>query len=125
LKLGVTCDLGASWTLPRIVGWHKAAEIALLGDTIDAAEALRLGLVNRVVDTAALQAETDRLAERIAACPPLAAANMKRLLRESFQSDLPRQLAAEQDAFSSCARTAEFSAAVRAFLARSSHARRD
>jgi 2-(1,2-epoxy-1,2-dihydrophenyl)acetyl-CoA isomerase len=118
LKLGVTSDLGASWTLPRIVGWHKAAEIALLGESIDAAEALRLGMVNRVVEPAQLEAETNAVAQRIAAAPPMAVGNMKRLLRDSYRNDLATQLDAERDSFQACIGTEEFAAAVTAFLAR-------
>ena len=49
INLGTSCDVGASWALPRLVGLRNALEIALMGDTLTAPEALRLGLVNRVV----------------------------------------------------------------------------
>ena len=57
-RIGASCDLSSSWHLPRLVGLRRAMEIALLSDTIDAAEALRLGLVNRVVATERLEEET-------------------------------------------------------------------
>ena len=57
-RIGASCDLSSSWHLPRLVGLRRAMEIALLSETIDAAEALRLGLVNRVVAADRLEEET-------------------------------------------------------------------
>lgn len=115
-NLATTTDLGASWTLPRQVGLRKAMEIALLSGTIDAAEALRLGLVNRVVPKAELEEQTEALASRLARQAPIAMGKMKKLLRESFSNDLATQLDAERKSFDECARTADFAEAVDAFL---------
>src|SRR5690606_13223859 len=92
LKVGASCDLGASWTLPRTVGLRRAMEIALLNPTLDADEAQRIGLVNRVVPADALAAETDAIASRLASGPPLATGLMKQLLRESATRDFGSQL---------------------------------
>lgn len=116
VNLGTSCDLGASWSLPRIVGLRRALEIALLSDTIDAAEALRLGLVNRIVPAEALAEETASLARRLAAGAPAAQGMLKRLMRDSFGRDFPTQLQAEQQGFTACAATADFKEAVAAFL---------
>lgn len=116
VNLGTSCDLGASWSLPRLVGLRRALEIALLSEPIDAAEALRLGLVNKVVPADALVDETAKLAHRLAAAAPAGQAMLKRLMRESFSRDLPDQLVAEQRAFAHCAATADFAEAVAAFL---------
>jgi 2-(1,2-epoxy-1,2-dihydrophenyl)acetyl-CoA isomerase len=62
VNVAANCDVSGSWHLPRLVGLRNAMAIALLGDSFDAAEALRLGLVNRVVPAVALQEETDALA---------------------------------------------------------------
>ncbi|MFY3384322.1 enoyl-CoA hydratase/isomerase family protein [Paracidovorax sp. MALMAid1276] len=118
IHLGTCCDVGASWTLPRIVGERKALEIALLGDAINTDDALRLGLVNRVVPAAELQAATTALAERLADGPTLAYGAMKRLVRQSWNRSLPEQLAAEAQAFVECAGTADFRAGVDAFHVR-------
>lgn len=116
VNLGTSCDLGASWSLPRIVGLRRALEIALLSEPIDAAEALRLGLVNKVVATDALAEETARLAHRLAAGAPAGQGMLKRLMRDSFARDLPTQLEAEQQGFAACSATTDFGEAVAAFL---------
>ncbi|MFO1322145.1 MAG: enoyl-CoA hydratase-related protein [Burkholderiales bacterium] len=115
-NIGTSCDCSSSWGLPRLVGLRKAMEIALLSDVFDAAEALRLGIVNRVVPAADLAAETDRLAERLARGAPHAFGRLKRLMRESFGRDLEGQLAAERTAFLECAATRDFGEGLTAFF---------
>ncbi len=117
-RLGASCDLGGSWHLPRLVGLRRALEIALLCEDIDAAQALQLGLVNRVVPAATLADATQALAERLARGAPVAQGLLKRLLRESFGRDLAGQLDAERAAFSTCLATVDFGEAVSAFLAK-------
>ena len=116
LNVGTSCDVGASWTLPRIVGLRKAMEIALLNPMLDATEALQLGMVNWVVPVGELQGKTDELAARIANGPPIAIGHFKRLLRQSFSHDLRKQLSAEREAFNACAGTADFGEALNAFF---------
>ena len=118
VNIGASCDLSGSWSLPRLVGLRKALEIALLGEHFDAAEALRLGLVNRVVAEAELEAQTLALAQRLARGPAQSIAQLKRLMRISFEHDLRGQLDAERAAFLSCASTADFAEGVDAFIAR-------
>ena len=115
INLGTSCDVGASWALPRVVGLRKALEIALLGEAFTADDALRLGLVNRVVPAADLEMATAALAQRLASGPTMAYGAMKRLMRESIDRALPEQLAAEKDAFVRCAGTEDFRAGVEAF----------
>ena len=118
INLGTSCDVGASWALPRLVGLRQALEIALLGEGFDAAEALRLGLINRVLPAAELDAAAQALAQRIASGPTVAYGQMRRLLRDSLTRDLPAQLQAEAQAFLACAKTPDFSEGVAAFLAK-------
>lgn len=116
LQLGVTPDGGGTYWLPRLVGARKAAEIMLLGERFDAASAVSVGLVNRVVAAAELDETLAKTARRIAAGPVDAVRNLKRLLRESLQRTLSEQLLAEADSFSQCAGTDDFVEGVRAFL---------
>lgn len=116
LNLGASCDGGSSFALPRVVGLRKAMEIALLNETFDAAEALRLSLVNRVVPAVELAAETNKLAQRLANGPTLAVGRIRRLMRQSFSSDFATQLDAEKDAFAASTTTRDFAEGVRAFL---------
>jgi len=87
-RRGLSIDFGGSWLLPRLVGLQKAKELALFADIIDAAEAERLGLVNRVVDVEHLDAVVGEWASRLAAGPPIALSLTKRMLNDSFDRTL-------------------------------------
>jgi 2-(1,2-epoxy-1,2-dihydrophenyl)acetyl-CoA isomerase len=115
-NIGTSPDGGSSYFLPRLVGRRKAMEIALLSDRFDAAAAERLGLINWVVPEADLEAETAKLAARIAAGPTRAYAGVKDLLNRSFESELPKQLQAEQATFEACSETKDFAEGVTAFV---------
>jgi 2-(1,2-epoxy-1,2-dihydrophenyl)acetyl-CoA isomerase len=119
LRLGASPDGGGSWSLPRLVGLRRAMGIALLDEPIDSRAALDLGLVNRVVPAAALEAETLALARRLAAGPTAAFGRTKALLRAAASGrGLDAQLDAERDAFVTGAATADFAEGVAAFLER-------
>ena len=118
INLGTSCDVGASWALPRLVGLRHALEIALLGDTFSTDDALRLGLVNRVLPAAELDAAAHTLATRLASGPTLAYGHMRRLMRGSFDHDLATQLQAEAQCFDACARTADLREGIEAFFAK-------
>jgi len=83
VKIGIVPGDGGAWLLPRVIGFSKASELALTGDMIDAAEALSVGLVSRVVPDGELLAAARAIAGRIAANPPHAVRMTKRLLREA------------------------------------------
>jgi enoyl-CoA hydratase/carnithine racemase len=91
-RRGLSIDFGGSFLLPRRVGLHKAKELALLADIIDSTEAEAIGLVNRVVPTAELDAFVDGWARRLAAGPPIALAMTKRLLNNSMNVTLEEAL---------------------------------
>ena len=83
VKVGIVPGDGGAFLLPRVVGFAKAAEMSLTGDLLDAQEALRFGLVSKVVPDAELMAEARKIALRIAANSPHAVRMTRRLLRES------------------------------------------
>jgi len=115
-RVGVPPDCGGSWALPRIVGLRRALELALLAETIDASEALRLGLVNRVVPRALLEEEALKIATRLAKAAPVAMAKTKMLMRGAFTSAVGEHLDAEQCGFTTCAATEDFTEALDAFF---------
>ncbi len=92
VKLGLIAGDGGLWTLPRIVGRSKAAELAFTGDVLDAGAALACGLVSAVVPADALLESALALADRIAANPPQAVRWTRRLLRESERIDFESML---------------------------------
>jgi 2-(1,2-epoxy-1,2-dihydrophenyl)acetyl-CoA isomerase len=94
-RIGLVPDSGATWFLPRLVGSAKAAELALIGEGVDAAEALRLGLVSAVVPADRLMDEARALAARIAAGAPLALALTKAALQRAMTIDLDEALEGE------------------------------
>ncbi|MCW8836593.1 MAG: enoyl-CoA hydratase [Rhodospirillales bacterium] len=114
-NIGTTPDGSSTYSLPRMVGMKRAMELALLGDRFDAETAERYGLVNRVVPLDQLDAETAKLAQRLAAGPTTALGRTKALINSSLNNDLADQLRAEEENFASSARTSDFSEGVRAF----------
>ena len=114
--IGATPDGGSTFALPRTVGQKRAMEIAMLGDRFDAATAERFGIVNRVVPTASLEAETAKLASRLAAGPAAALARTKALINASLNSTLETHLQREADAFVQTALEPDFQEGLNAFL---------
>ena len=94
-RIGLVPDSGASWFLPRLVGSARAAELALVGDPLSAADAERLGLVSRVVPGDALLDEARALAARLAAGSPRAIALTRRALAFAETATLEEALANE------------------------------
>jgi enoyl-CoA hydratase/carnithine racemase len=89
-KRGVLPESGGCWYLPRLLGWAKAAEVAFLGDVLDAQRSLELGLVNKVVPHDDLMPETMKMARQIANNAPLSVQSTKRMMRlgqeETFEA---------------------------------------
>jgi 2-(1,2-epoxy-1,2-dihydrophenyl)acetyl-CoA isomerase len=94
-RIGLVPDSGATWFLPRLIGQARAAELALVGDPILADEALRIGLVSRVVPNDELLTEARALADRIAAGAPMAVALTKGALERAATIDLETALEGE------------------------------
>jgi enoyl-CoA hydratase/carnithine racemase len=118
VKLGLIAGDGGAWLLPRVIGWSKAAEMALTGDPIDAREALACGLVSQVVPDSELMDAARVLAARIAANPPHAVRMTKRLLWEGRRVDMASllEMAAAMQAIAHT--TGDHAEAVDAFLAK-------
>ena len=116
VRMGIIAGDGGAWLLPRAVGYAKAAELAFTGAMIDAAEALRIGLVSRVVPDAELMEAAHDLAARIAANPPQAVRMTKRLMLEarSMRLDTSLEMAAALQALMHA--TPDHREAVMAFL---------
>jgi 2-(1,2-epoxy-1,2-dihydrophenyl)acetyl-CoA isomerase len=116
VKRGLAIDLGGSWLLPRLVGLHKAKELALLGDMLDAKEAEHIGIVNRVVPDAELDAFVGDWARRLAAGPPLALQLTKRMLTMGLAMSLSEALHQEAMAQSVTGASQDTAEAMRAFF---------
>ena len=116
VKIGLVPDAGGTFFLPRLVGLGKAVEMCITGDKVDAAEAERIGLVNRVVAQDRLMQDSLVLAGRLAQLPTQAIGLMKRAFNRSFQASLEDQLSYEADLQAAAARTDDFHEGVRAFL---------
>lgn len=116
--IALSCDTGASWTLPRLIGTAKAMELLMLPRTVTAAEALELGMVNRVVSAAELPAVVHELARSLAEGPTLAYGSIRRSVAFSAGHPLSESLAFEADQMALTGASQDHRAAVAAFLAK-------
>lgn len=116
VKLGIIPGDGGAWLLQRIVGFSKAAELTLTGETIDAAEALRIGLVSEVVPDADLLPAARALAARIACNPAFAVRMAKRLLWDAQRMDIAGVLEMSAAMQAVAHATADNAEAIDAFL---------
>jgi 2-(1,2-epoxy-1,2-dihydrophenyl)acetyl-CoA isomerase len=115
-RVGLVPDSGATWFLPRLVGATRAAELALLNEPVGAADALRLGLVGRVVPAADLATEARAVAERLAASAPRAVELTKLALNAAWDRDLDAALEHEADLQDAAGRTRDHAEGMAAFL---------
>ena len=116
VRRGLALDFGASWSLPRLVGLKKAKELALYGDWIDAEEAERLGLVNRVFAPADFDAGVADWAERLASQAPLAVSIIKRSLERGSEASFGEALETETVGQAALTATNDFTEGMQAFL---------
>ncbi len=115
-KLGLGPDSGGTWTLPRLVGPARAAQLALLGTPLSAEEAQDWGLIYRCVDDDDLMGEARSLCGHLATQPTAGLAAIKRLLQASWDHDLDRQLDLERDTQRERGRSADYREGVDAFF---------
>jgi enoyl-CoA hydratase/carnithine racemase len=116
VKLGLIPGDGGAWLLPRIVGFSRAAEMALTGDKIDAETALAWGLVSRVVTPEELLPTCHALAQRIAANPPGAVGLARKMLRQACDQTLVEALNSAASNQGSAHQSRDHREAVEAFL---------
>ncbi|MBI2170769.1 MAG: enoyl-CoA hydratase/isomerase family protein [Chloroflexi bacterium] len=109
-------DYGCTYLLPRLVGMEKALEMMYTGDIIDAQEALRIGLVGRVVPDSELMSTAIGLAERLAQGPPITIELIKRVAYRSLANTLEDQMLLESQAQAVAQETEDYREGVRSFL---------
>jgi enoyl-CoA hydratase/carnithine racemase len=117
-KYGIMPDLGGTQRLPRLVGAGKAKELIWTAARIDADEAYRIGLAERLVDDEHLEAEATALATQIAGQPPLAVRGAKRAVDAAGRLTVPEGLVVEAEEQAVCLRSADMREAITAFMER-------
>jgi 2-(1,2-epoxy-1,2-dihydrophenyl)acetyl-CoA isomerase len=115
-NIGASPDGGSTYFLPRVVGYKKAMELALLPERFDAQTAQALGLLNWVVPAERLNAEAVRLAQRLASGPTRAYAEAKRLFNASYRAEMQPHMEEELQAFARCARTRDLAEGLKSFV---------
>jgi 2-(1,2-epoxy-1,2-dihydrophenyl)acetyl-CoA isomerase len=116
VRIGLSPDCGGTFFLPRTVGEKVAAELFMLGGSVDARRALEIGMINRVVPAEALMDEAAQLAAMLAAGPTGSIGRIKRMLNASFSNDLRGQLALEHECQIESGRGDDFKEGVAAFF---------
>ena len=114
--LGVSPDGSSTYSLPRLIGYHRAMELVLLSERFGADKAKEMGLINITAPAEKLDAETAALAERLAAGPTAAYGRAKVLLNKSLERGISDQLDAEAQGIMESSRTEDFKEGVDAFL---------
>lgn len=116
-RYGLLPDMGATVRLPRIIGEGRARELILLGEIVDAAEARRIGLANRVVPDADLESAAEEFAGRLAAQPPLAVTGARRAIDAAWHRDPEASFRVAVEEQLRCITSDDFKEARRAFAA--------
>lgn len=119
INIGISAaDMGATYLLPRVVGLGRAAEVLMMGETLTAAEAERIGLVNRVVPPAELDSTVRDVCARLASRPPMGLAFTKRALYSGLDKSWDAELEFETLAQVRCILSEDYEEGRRAFLER-------
>ncbi len=116
VRIGLIPDCGGHFFLPRLIGFHKAAELMFTGEILGAEEAERIGLINRVVPAAELPRYTREFAQRLAQGPTRAIGLCKRTLNVGLTADLVTVLEAEAEGQGLASQTEDHWEGVQAFL---------
>ena len=116
INVGLVPDSASTWFLPRLVGYGKAMELCMTGAKVDADEALRLGIANRVVPADQLIEVSEKLASKLASLPSRGLALIKHLIYKSYDNSLEKQLEAEAFAQETAGMTKDHFEGVMAFI---------
>src|SRR5262245_32649661 len=116
VRRGIAMDAGGGFLLPRHVGLHRAKELVFFGDELSATDAERLGLVNKVVPAAELEATLTAWARRLADGPTFAIGLSKRLLNRSLQADIDTLFAEEAFSQALAANSEDMREGIRSFM---------
>lgn len=120
VRIGFNPDWGGTWFLPRIIGRSAAFEMMATGRIVEAEEAHRLGLVDRIVSAASLEDETEKAATLIAAAPPAVIEATKRALSAGEKNDLATQIDLETENQVKAFQSKDATERIAAFLAKKS-----
>jgi len=116
VKVGLSGDTGGLYYLQKLVGIAKATELLMLGDVVTGEEALKLGLATKLAEDDKLEEETYNLAKRLASAASFAISRQKKLIYETFYTDLSIYSEKEADYMVECSKSADFAEAVDAFI---------
>ncbi len=115
-KIGLIPDSGGTFFLPRLIGFGKASALMMLGDKVSALDAERMGMIYKVIDDATLIAEASLIAKTLSEMPTKAMGLTKRLLNESLENTIDKQLSYEADVQVQATLTYDYTEGVNAFL---------
>ena len=115
-KIGLIPDSGGTFFLPRLIGFGKASALMMLGDKVSALDAERMGMIYKVIDDATLIAEASFIAKTLSEMPTKAMGLTKRLLNESLENTIDKQLSYEADVQVQATLTYDYTEGVNAFL---------
>lgn len=116
VKIGLSPDCGGTYFLPRAIGEKRAAQMLMLGETLTAAEAFSIGLINAVVPAGEHLNEAMKIAAKLADGPTEAIGRIKKMLNASFGNTLEKQLELEHECQIESGRSADFKEGVNAFF---------
>ena len=114
--IGLIPDSGGTWALPRLVGQARAMGLALTGEPLPAGKAEEWGMIWKCVDDDALNTEVEALARKLASLPPLGLAAIKKMIRESWEHTLEKELVRQRDEMRRLGFSEDYREGVAAFL---------
>jgi 2-(1,2-epoxy-1,2-dihydrophenyl)acetyl-CoA isomerase len=115
-KIGLIPDSGGTFTLPRLIGMQRASALMMLGDKVNATDALQMGMLYKVFDESLFEIESKKIATTLSQMPTKALGYIKQALNASASNNLTQQLALEDELQQKAASTNDFKEGVNAFL---------